>query len=54
VSKPFAWIMGVLSIIMLFLQLVAAERKMGVVGFWFLVLALCIYVVFVKKPSKVS
>jgi hypothetical protein len=53
-SKPFAWIMGVLSIVMLLLQLIAADRKMGVVGFWILVLALCIYVVFGKKPAKVS
>ena len=51
-SKVFAWIMAVLAIGMLLLQLAVAESpKMPVVAFWALVLVLCVYVLFFKKPK---
>ena len=52
-SKIFAWIMAVISVGMLVLQLAVAESpKMPVVAFWAVVLFLCLYVLFFKKPKQ--
>lgn len=53
VSKVFAGIMGVFSIAMLALQLgVADSPKIPAVILWALVLALCVYVLFFRKPEQ--
>jgi len=52
-SKAFAWIMGVIAIMMLGLQFGVAESpKIPVAVFWALVLVLCVYALFFKKPKS--
>jgi len=51
-SRVFAWIMAVLSLGFLSLALFGAESpKIPVVAFWAVVLLLCVYVLFLKKPK---
>lgn len=52
-TKAFAGVVAAFSIVMLAVQVLVADSiNVAVVAFWILVGAVCVYVLFFKKPAR--